>query len=88
MAHIRQCRPDSCLGFQFKAVETFLGVPSSLGSGFLNTRVVTLPNFGAPLYIGVPHRVTRWEGFREGRRCSRATYPESSITEYTLVDED
>jgi len=24
-----------------------------------------------------------WEGFRESRRCSRDTYPESYITEYT-----
>jgi len=31
----------------------------------------------------------RWtEGFRESRRCSRDTYPESYITEYTLVYED
>ena len=29
-----------------------------------------------------------WEGFRESRRCSRDTYPESFITEYTLVYED
>ena len=28
------------------------------------------------------------EGFRESRRCSRDTYPESCITEYTLVYED
>jgi hypothetical protein len=24
-----------------------------------------------------------WEGFRESRRCSRDTYPESYITKYT-----
>ena len=24
-----------------------------------------------------------WEGFRESRRCSRDTYPETHITEYT-----
>jgi hypothetical protein len=29
-----------------------------------------------------------WEGFRESRRYSMNTYPESYITEYTLVDED
>ena len=29
-----------------------------------------------------------WEGFRESRRCSRDTYPESYITEYTLVYAD
>ena len=29
-----------------------------------------------------------WEGFRESRRCSRDTYPESYITEYTSVYED
>jgi hypothetical protein len=28
------------------------------------------------------------EGFRENRRCSRDTYPESYITEYTLVYTD
>ena len=29
-----------------------------------------------------------WEGFRESRRCSRDTYPESYITEFTLVYEN
>ena len=29
-----------------------------------------------------------WEGFGESRRCSRDTYPESYITEYSLVYED
>ena len=29
-----------------------------------------------------------WEGCRESRRCSRDTYPESYITEYTLVYEE
>ena len=29
-----------------------------------------------------------WEGFRESRRCSRETYPESYITEYILMYED
>jgi len=33
MAHIRQSRPDSGRGFQVKGLKTFLGVPSSLGSG-------------------------------------------------------
>jgi hypothetical protein len=28
------------------------------------------------------------EGFCESRRCSRDTYPESYITEYTLVYKD
>ena len=26
-----------------------------------------------------------WEGFRESRRCSRDTYPESYFTEYTSI---
>ena len=30
MAHVRQSRPDSGLGFQIKVLETFLVVPSSL----------------------------------------------------------
>ena len=38
MAHIRQSRPDSCLGFQVKALDTFQGVPSSLGSGYPQRR--------------------------------------------------
>ena len=29
-----------------------------------------------------------WAGFRESRRCSRDTYPESCITEYILIYED
>ena len=33
MAHIRQCRPDSGLGFQVKVFKIFEVVPSSLGSG-------------------------------------------------------
>ena len=33
MAHIRQSRPNSGLGFQVKVLKTFLRVPSSLGSG-------------------------------------------------------
>jgi hypothetical protein len=28
------------------------------------------------------------EGFRESRRCSRHTYPESCVTEYILIYED
>ena len=33
MAHTRQSRPDSGLGFQVKVLKTFQVVPSSLGSG-------------------------------------------------------
>jgi len=33
MAHTRQSRPDSGLGFQVKALKTFYGVPLSLGNG-------------------------------------------------------
>jgi len=33
MAHIRQSRPDSGLGFQTKVIVTFEVVPSSPGSG-------------------------------------------------------
>ena len=33
MAHVRQSRPDSGLGFQVKVLEAFQGVPSSLKSG-------------------------------------------------------
>ena len=33
MAHIRQSRQDSGLGFHVKFLETLKGVPSSLGSG-------------------------------------------------------
>ena len=29
-----------------------------------------------------------WEGFRESRRCSRDTYPDSYITEYILIYEE
>ena len=29
-----------------------------------------------------------WEGFRESRRCSRNTFPESYVTEYTSVYEE
>ena len=32
MAHVRQSRPDSGLGFQVKDLESFQDVPSSLGS--------------------------------------------------------
>ena len=28
-----------------------------------------------------------WKGFRESRRCSRDTYPESYSTEYVPIDE-
>ena len=33
MAHVKQSRPDSGLGFQVNVIETFRVVPSSLGSG-------------------------------------------------------
>ena len=33
LAHIRQSRPDSGIGFQAKVLHTFEGFPSSLGSG-------------------------------------------------------
>ena len=29
-----------------------------------------------------------WEGYRESRRCSRDTYPESYITECILIHEE
>jgi len=29
--------------------------------------------------------VAGWEGYRESRRCSRDTYPESYITKYTGI---
>ena len=32
MAHIRQLRPDPCLGFQVRALKTIEGVPSLLAS--------------------------------------------------------
>jgi len=38
MAHVRQSRPDSGLGFQAKVRKTFEVVPSSLGSGEPVTR--------------------------------------------------
>jgi len=34
------------------------------------------------------HPFFYWEGYRESRRCSRDTDPESYITKYTLVYED
>ena len=34
MAHIRQSRPNSGLGFHVKVVKPFKAFPSSLGSGF------------------------------------------------------
>ena len=34
MAHTRQSRPDSGLGFHVKVLKTFKAVPSSLGSGY------------------------------------------------------
>ena len=33
MAHTRQLRPDSGIGFQVNVLKVFEGVPSSLGSG-------------------------------------------------------
>jgi len=44
MAHIRQSRPDSGLGFRVKVLKIFQVVPSSLGSGerFLACRVMTI----------------------------------------------
>ena len=32
-AHVRQSRPDSCLGFHVKVLKTFNLVPSSIGRG-------------------------------------------------------
>ena len=41
MAHIRQSRPDSGLGFHVKVLKIFQVVPSSLGSGLA---VLSPPN--------------------------------------------
>jgi len=38
MAHIRQSRPDSGLGFQVKVLTTFQVDPSSRGSGMVRIR--------------------------------------------------
>ena len=32
--------------------------------------------------------LNEWEGFRESRRCSRDTYPESYISENILIHEE
>ena len=37
MAHIRQSRPDSGLGFHVKVLQTFQVVPSSFGGGRLKS---------------------------------------------------
>ena len=45
MAHIRQSRPDSGLGFQVDVLEPFHVVPSSLGSGETNVFITDLDRF-------------------------------------------
>ena len=57
--------------------------PALLESSVYKVQTATLP---APLsktfhFQGEP----LWEGYRESRRCSRDTYPESSITKYTRI---
>jgi len=42
MAHIRQSRPDSGLGFQVKVLKTFQVVPSSLESGVITLALKVL----------------------------------------------
>ena len=51
MAHIRQSRPDSGLGFQAKVLETFSAVPSSLGSRMAASASLT----ALPISRHVPH---------------------------------
>ena len=50
------------------------------------------PSVGVYLQPGDYLRASRlpslWEGFRESRRCSRDTYPESYITENILIYEE
>ena len=46
MAHIKQSRPDSGLGFQVKVLKTFYAVPSSFGSGKVE-RSTRLNHLGA-----------------------------------------
>ena len=41
VAHIRQSRPDSGLGFQVQVLETYERVPSSLGKGKGHTDLFT-----------------------------------------------
>jgi len=41
-----------------------------------------------PTVLSETFRVSLAEGFRESKRCSRDTYPESYITEETLVYEE
>ena len=54
MAHIRQPRPDSGLGFQVESLQTFSGVASSLGSksALFATRVPEHLTAGVPLRSG------------------------------------
>ena len=53
MAHIRQSRPDSGLGFQVKILTPFHVVPSSLGSGFPNGQEVSAKNYAGatPMHV-------------------------------------
>ena len=56
------------------SASSFLSSPSPACKGLnLSAKGMVAPTF--PL----------WEGYRESRRCSRDTYPESYITEYTSI---
>jgi len=42
-------------------------------------------DFNALIDSGLVGSTAFWEGYRESRRCSRDSYPESYITKYTIV---
>jgi len=70
MAHIRQSRPYSGLSFQGKAVKTVPVVPSSLGSGGCEDRVLDGPALGEKGSKGRNQLdCIRGKGVRVGGNC-------------------
>ena len=59
MAHLRQSRPDSGLGFQVRLLTTFHAVPSSLGSGGYREGLVCKTNRIVYHSTLVPRAITK-----------------------------
>ena len=96
MAHLRQSRPESGLGFQVNVLKTFQAVPSSLGSSFPRTVAVVSgislpPPLSLPLSLSSslsPSLSCVYEREREGVRVCVCVCDGRGVPERRPVDDD
>ena len=82
IAHVRQSRPKSGLGFQVKGVQTFEVGPFSRDSGTLGLEWLDVAHIRQPRpYSGLGFQVKIFDRLRVGRGTVRAEYDQGTPTQ-------